>query len=380
MEEASGPEARQIFPVKESEHGSETGNGLRMYPATTVGEDDNFTNSRILSSSSSSCSSSSGDPFELDSDEASKPCAGDIVVPKHIENPQAPLEDYHNEFPVSSVPWQEQPPSHAHTLISDDGSATKFPPTQVMERTADSNPSAACRIPSSVFARNKSNTPMEWSVASNESLFSIYMGTMSFTRDHQNWLGKSGELGFPGDCTSDSTPLIDYSSNQPPGNQHPIDYSSNQPPGNQHPVNKSAEVGPKILNVNEHLGGETDRPKAAETMRGVAKEDEEDGNKERSLAKGSLHCASLSRLSDASGESVKSFAFPILIGDDKSYSPSHKQYPSSRPQTPRSAQSSRVQQESKRLSEPEPEPVPKENLNVAPGKWFSCVPCCSFCS
>ncbi|KAJ6765112.1 SMOOTHELIN-LIKE PROTEIN 1 [Salix koriyanagi] len=370
MEEAAGPEARQMFPVKESEHGSETGNGLRMHPATTIGEDDNSTDGRVLSSSSSSCSSSSGDPFELDADEISKPCAGDIGVPKHSENAQAPLEDYHNEIPVSSVPWQEQPPSHAHTLISDDGSAAQFPPTQVMERTADSNPSAACRIPSSVFARTKSNTPMEWSVASNESVFSIYMGTMSFTRDHQNWLGKSGELGFPGDCTSDSTPLIDY--------------SSNQPPGNQHPVNKSTEVGPKISNVNEHLGGETDRPKAAETMRGVAKEDEEDGNKERSLAKGSLHSASPSLLSDASGESVKSFAFPILTGDDKSYSLSHKQYPSSRPQTPRSAQSSRVQQESKRLSEPEPEPepepVPKENLNVAPGKWFSCVPCCSFCS
>ncbi|KAG5234029.1 serine-rich protein [Salix suchowensis] len=345
MEEAAGPEARQMFPVKESEHGSETGNGLRMHPATTIGEDDNSTNGRVLSSSSSSCSSSSGDPFELDADEISKPCAGDIGVPKHSENAQAPLEDYHNEIPVSSVPWQEQPPSHAHTLISDDGSAAQFPPTQVMERTDDSNPSAACRIPSSVFARTKSNTPMEWSVASNESLH----------KRPQNWLGKSGELGFPGDCTSDYTPLIDY--------------SSNQPPGNQHPVNKSTEVGPKISNVNEHLGGETDRPKAAETMRGVT-------------CQGSLHSASPSLLSDASGESVKSFAFPILTGDDKSYSLSHKQYPSSRPQTPRSAQSSRVQQESKRLSEPEPEPepVPKENLNVAPGRWFSCVPCCSFCS
>lgn len=46
-------------------------------------------------------------------------------------------------------------------------------------------------------------------------------------------------------------------------------------------------------------------------MRRVVKEDKEDGNKERSLAKGSLHSASLSRLSDASGASIKSFAFPM---------------------------------------------------------------------
>jgi hypothetical protein len=292
MMEASEPEARQMFPVKEFVHGSETSNGLSMYPATTLGEDDNFTNGRMLSSSSSSCSSSSGDSFELDADEISKSHAGDIGVPKHSVNAQVPLEDHDNDIPVSSVPWQEQSPSHAHTLTSNDGSATQFPPTQVMERTADSNPSAAFRIPSSVFARTISNTRMEWSDASTESLFSIYMGNMSFTRDHQNWLGKSGELGFPGD----STPLIDR--------------SSNQPPSNHHPVNKSTEVGPKKSNVNEYLG-ETDQPKAAETMRRVVKEDKEDGNKERSLAKGSLHSASLSRLSDASGASIKSFAFPM---------------------------------------------------------------------
>ncbi|KAJ6387188.1 hypothetical protein OIU78_016990 [Salix suchowensis] len=277
MEEAAGPEARQMFPVKESEHGSETGNGLRMHPATTIGEDDNSTNGRVLSSTSSSCSSSSGDPFELDADEISKPCAGDIGVPKHSENAQAPLEDYHNEIPDSFF----------------------------------------CVL-------QELNLILQWNGV-----------------------------------------LLQMS--------------------NQHPVNKSTEVGPKISNVNEHLGGETDRPKAAETMRGVAKEDEEDGNKERSLAKGSLHSASPSLLSDASGESVKSFAFPILTGDDKSYSLSHKQYPSSRPQTPRSAQSSRVQQESKRLSEPEPEPepVPKENLNMAPGVIMvdsaSLLRCYDFC-
>ncbi|KAL4185103.1 hypothetical protein AMTRI_Chr10g4310 [Amborella trichopoda] len=50
------------------------------------------------------------------------------------------------------------------------------------------------RIPSSVFARAKSQTPMEWSVASNESLFSFHVGNSSVLRDHVFLFGKSGEL------------------------------------------------------------------------------------------------------------------------------------------------------------------------------------------
>jgi hypothetical protein len=50
------------------------------------------------------------------------------------------------------------------------------------------------RIPSSVFS-SKSTTPMEWSVASNESLFSIHIGNSSFSRDHFIMFNnKSGEL------------------------------------------------------------------------------------------------------------------------------------------------------------------------------------------
>ncbi|KAG6745882.1 hypothetical protein POTOM_050392 [Populus tomentosa] len=72
----------------------------------------------------------------------------------------------------------------------------------------------------------------------------------------------------------------------------------------------------------------------------------------------------------------------ILTGDDKSYSLSQKHYPSSRhrsqPPTPRSAQSPRARLESQPLSEPVT--VPKANINEARGRWFSCIPCCSFCS
>ncbi|KAJ8775241.1 hypothetical protein K2173_020245 [Erythroxylum novogranatense] len=49
------------------------------------------------------------------------------------------------------------------------------------------------RIPSSVFGTRPGNQ-MEWSVASNESLFSIHMGNNSFSIDNGFMFYKSGEL------------------------------------------------------------------------------------------------------------------------------------------------------------------------------------------
>lgn len=50
------------------------------------------------------------------------------------------------------------------------------------------------RIPASVFSARPAS-PMEWSVASNESLFSIHIGNSSFSRDHAFAMNnKSGEL------------------------------------------------------------------------------------------------------------------------------------------------------------------------------------------
>ncbi|CAJ1947114.1 unnamed protein product [Sphenostylis stenocarpa] len=69
------------------------------------------------------------------------------------------------------------------------GSVTQSPPLQHMNSTGyDPN-----RIPSSIF--NKPTSPMEWSVASNESLFSIHIGNNSFSRDYAFALNnRSGEL------------------------------------------------------------------------------------------------------------------------------------------------------------------------------------------
>lgn len=76
--------------------------------------------------------------------------------------------------------------------IAADGSLSS-PPVQMMWRSPDAvDPN---RIPSSIFAGPSS--PMEWSAASNESLFSIHGGNSSFTRDHVTLMEKSGELNLP---------------------------------------------------------------------------------------------------------------------------------------------------------------------------------------
>ncbi|KAF2282325.1 hypothetical protein GH714_043854 [Hevea brasiliensis] len=156
-----------------------------------------------------------------------------------------------------------------------------------MERPAGTTASPSYRIPSSIFA-SKSSAPNDWSVASSESLFSIHMGNMSFTRDEANWLGKSGEIGLIGDhaLSGSFSPMFDFSSQR---------HSSNQSPNN--------------------ISGEIEQRTEAK-MRKNINDNEADAGKQKSPVNKSHRSASL-RGSDVSASSVKSFAFPILTGDHK---------------------------------------------------------------
>lgn len=67
------------------------------------------------------------------------------------------------------------------------------------------------RIPLSIFS-SKPSSPMEWSTASNESLFSIHVGNNSFSREQFNFYTKSGELTNNTNSTqnlSSSPPFVD---------------------------------------------------------------------------------------------------------------------------------------------------------------------------
>lgn len=135
------------------------------------------------------------------------------------------------------------------------------------------------RIPSHVFATT-STTPTDWSVASNESVFSIQMGTMSFTKDQLSWMTKSGELSYNSNDSTMCSPYFEITSNQTP-------------------TRKSCEIiSKKSGNMKETEAA------AAETMREVLKEKE----KKHKLDNISKDPRSLSQHSDAS---IKSFAFPM---------------------------------------------------------------------
>lgn len=70
------------------------------------------------------------------------------------------------------------------------------------------------RLSSSIFA--KPSNPAEWSGTSNESLFSIYMGNGSFSRDNAFMLYKSGELPKFEETSNASpslSPVIEVESN-----------------------------------------------------------------------------------------------------------------------------------------------------------------------
>uniref|UniRef100_A0A1D1Y182 Uncharacterized protein n=1 Tax=Anthurium amnicola TaxID=1678845 RepID=A0A1D1Y182_9ARAE len=142
------------------------------------------------------------------------------------------------------------------------------------------------RIPAAVFGTPRATNPVDWSIASNESLFSIHVENSSFSREHGLQIARSGDLGNP-----------PYS---PPEADSPLPLSLN--PG---------EV---------HLDAAYDMDQAAATT-AVNAQTMEDvlraaaGTRDNGYL-GIPYTASAPRQSDAS--SIHSFAFPILAGGTKS--------------------------------------------------------------
>ncbi|KAG4170666.1 hypothetical protein ERO13_A12G161000v2 [Gossypium hirsutum] len=66
-------------------------------------------------------------------------------------------------------------------IVAQESALTQSPPIQVMDRGVEEYD--PYRIPSAVFSVSKSSAPMDWSLASNDSLFSIKVGSTSFARD-----------------------------------------------------------------------------------------------------------------------------------------------------------------------------------------------------
>ncbi|MBA0566757.1 hypothetical protein Golob_011543 [Gossypium lobatum] len=147
---------------------------------------------RSLSSSSPSTSSSSlstDDQFEVDinlSKTKSGPKPEEKATQIHSLEHKHHVSDGDASLALAS---QVSCVTHEPTLM-------QSPLVQVMDRVGGLD---SGKIPSAVFARSKSITPMDWSLPSSESLFSIQLGDNSFSRDYilsskSRELFKSGEF------------------------------------------------------------------------------------------------------------------------------------------------------------------------------------------
>ncbi|KAJ6720869.1 SUPPRESSOR SRP40-LIKE PROTEIN [Salix viminalis] len=178
--------------------GSDSDKHIEPKPEFTVIEGDlymptiKFGSSYSSSSSSSSSPSSSGsslyDLFDVIPKESADPGAGSSDFEssnKPLEVTQPASKDHENGVSIDNSHRSEENEdgSSDHALtppvsgaicesLVHNMSPKQSPPLQVMERAGGYDP---LRIPSSIFEKNKGTQPMDWSVASNESLFSIHV-------------------------------------------------------------------------------------------------------------------------------------------------------------------------------------------------------------
>ncbi|KAH7684978.1 hypothetical protein IHE45_04G011100, partial [Dioscorea alata] len=213
------------------------------------------------------------------------------------------------------------------------------PPMQAMSRS-DGNPDPN-RIPSSVFERTKSTTPMEWSVASNESLFSIHLGNNSFSRDHVLLL-KSGDL------TNFYVGNLDAF---PPPNSAMM------------PIPAPASIDLALaLEQNDNVAQAMNAEAMKDVMRANA---EQHSGSRKPLVELPPLGNSLSRNSDASVQSFRSFAFPILTVEGRNASV-------------RAVESEQIEREQQQTTET-PKETPTAAAAPAQSRWFPCFSC-AFCS
>ncbi|CAN0924309.1 hypothetical protein LINGRAHAP2_LOCUS34096 [Linum grandiflorum] len=159
------------------------------------------------------------------------------------------------------------------------------------------------RIPSSIFA-SKSGKGIDWSVASNESLFSIHMGNNSFSRDQIAMLYKSGELPM----------LVDqeYSNGQPPTSstwqQHQLPPPSPHRRNNNNiNINNNPPPPINIVHVHVHVPTTNNNNVVAATAAATTVPPQVVA---AATAAAVNNTPAITR--DSSGSSTKSFQFPIL--------------------------------------------------------------------
>ncbi|CAH9067669.1 unnamed protein product [Cuscuta europaea] len=258
-------------------------------------------------SSSPSSSSSSSSSFEDESVDPEKP--------QHSPTPEsASCPDISTHTPQWSM--MSGSPSNSSPLSSfpENRSLPSIPSVTGQPAGYDPN-----RIPLTVFDSSRSNAPgMDWSVASTESLFSIHMGNASFSREHALlMMNKSGELIK----TEDGTALLSSEATKY-GNDRKS-FSSTLPPvmeGGALDNEEKSEALPMPPESNVESPKPVSPKQKPESSSKIAASSEihsfainsantSDGRS------GTATGLNAPRLSDESGTSSSSFAFPLLVND-----------------------------------------------------------------
>ncbi|XAR65538.1 hypothetical protein NMG60_11009690 [Bertholletia excelsa] len=338
--------------VTESDRGSIKVGDLKIHPDPKVNDVELSMSRQMLRSSSSNESSSSPNSpldyrFQEDGYET-EPAMGTTQGQQLHKDGPSTIKHGENNGSGSSTSFSKQsnyelPISTLPSSISGDSlfyaSTTESPPVQVKDSLGDS----PYRISSNVFSRTRSKTtPAEWSLASDESLFSIHEGMSS--RDQV--CRKSEDRSLPPESTK-STQM-----------------SNKALPGQTTYVGSSFSEG--------------DTAKADVGAVEVMKESAEDKSKGNSSLTPSM--------SVSSDTSIKSFAFPILTGESVRGvsvigSPKHMQPMAQVQIQPQSRSELEPQIHPQPLRDSQPRNKPKSHSQVSfRKKWFSCFMNCKFCS
>ncbi|CAN4079464.1 unnamed protein product [Withania somnifera] len=298
----------------------------------------------------------------------------------------------------------------------------KSPPMHNMGHPPGYDPN---RIPASIFS-SKPNNGMEWSTASNESLFSIHMGNNSFSRDQFNMMYRSGELIKPDEWSNSPYNAPEVKSNEKknlPLNLPPVvevatdkevkSETKLESPPMQEKIVEAPKVVPaqnhennikekKTSNVDEvqHSASalsKTDevqhsalvlnkseevqhsvlpRYKSDDIPHSATSPNRSDG---KVISQFEASHTSSPRLSNESGNSSSSFAFPVLLND--AGKTGSLKAPSAKMETPQPQPQpdSQPEMQPQLPQQSHPHSKPESKPKLAATTWFSCFSCWPRC-
>lgn len=147
------------------------------YPVTHINDTYGVLDPAVSSSSSSSSESSSNNVFKARKVKFAEPEASNFPSSDECSDvsPESSIQSEADNSSSTSTSISEVCDSTYFHVVT---SPTAIPPVQVMEYSSGYD---HCRIPSSAFANN--TNPADWSNGSNDSLFSLHLGS-SQSMDH----------------------------------------------------------------------------------------------------------------------------------------------------------------------------------------------------